>query len=211
MPRVGVRRRRGSAGSCPAPVRFRRTGAAFATCAALVLAASGCTESTAGDLRFPGSAPSLTQLGRSALDAAVVGDTARLGRLRLTETEHNEVVWPHLPAAAPEVGMPVDLVWADIERRNVRALDRIVPALEGRRLNHVDTSCRGPVRSFGAFEVLTDCWVVFDAADQAAPGPVALPRYEVQLFKDVLLREGGYKVFRFYEGAPRSASARAVP
>ncbi|MEQ9398632.1 MAG: hypothetical protein RJQ04_05640 [Longimicrobiales bacterium] len=179
--------------------------------AALALTAGACSDATAGGFGFPGAAPSLDALGRATLQAVVQGDTARLDGFRLTRQEHNDVVWPELPASAPEVGMPVDLVWADIERRNDRALNRILPALAGRRLDYVGTSCRGGLQAFGSFHVLTDCWVTFDAPDRAGEGPVAVPRFEVQFFKDVLVRDAGYKVFRYYEELPRPAGRSAVP
>lgn len=211
MPKSGVRRRRGGSGSSLDPRPRRRVGPECMVATALALTVAGCSDATAGGPGFPGSAPSLEALGRATLDAVVAGDTVRLDGFRLTRQEHDDVVWPELPASAPEVGMPVDLVWADIERRNDRALNRILPALAGRRLDFVGTSCRGPLQAFGSFHVLTDCWVTFDAPDRAGEGPVAVPRFEVQLFKDALVRDGRHKVFRYYEELPRPAGRSAVP
>jgi hypothetical protein len=123
-------------------------------------------------------------------------DTAELERLRLTEREHNEVVWPELPAAAPQVGFPVDYAWSNIQNRNRRAQSRIVPIYAGRELSFLRIDCRGRPRSFETFRVLTDCWIVF--ASEAPP-----QLYEAQIFKDVLVRGGGHKIFRYYDEEPK--------
>jgi hypothetical protein len=145
---------------------------------------------------FPGSATSLDDLGESAIEALVRGDTASLGALRLTEWEHNEMVWPELPASRPEVNFPVDLAWENIQLRNDRDLRRALPWFEGRDLRYRDVECRGEEQEFASFVVLTDCYIVFDAQVEG--------RLEAQLFKDVLVRNGGYKVFRYYDEAPRA-------
>ena len=150
---------------------------------------------------FPGSAVSLDDLGRTVLRALAAGDREALGRVRLGEREHNEVVWPELPAARPEVNFPVDFAWENIQRRNARELERALPWYLGRDLEHVRVECRGGLEVFETFRVHRDCWVVFRAGDAGV--------LEVQLFKDGLERGGGYKIFRLYaERAPRPATGR---
>jgi hypothetical protein len=173
--------------------------------AALIgLAISGCMDARADDAgdrvdAFPGSAVSLDRLGEDVLDALVLGDVSGLERFRLTESEHNDVVWPELPASAPEVNFPLDYAWANIENRNRRALGRIAGLLRGEDLRFGRVECRGATESFETFEVLTDCWVVFERrGDREA--------YEMQIFKDVLVRGGGYKIFRYYDEQPRRYS-----
>ena len=146
--------------------------------------------------RFEDSAASLEALGRSVLAALSLDDTATLRRLRLTETEHNLVVWPELPAARPEVNFPVDLAWTNIENRNRRGLERSLPLYRGRELRFEDVQCRGAIRTFATFSVRTDCWVAFSHAGGAEI-------HEAQIFKDVLVRGGGFKTFRYYDERPR--------
>lgn len=148
-----------------------------------------------GGAPFPGSAPSLEALGETVLRGLADGDTLALERVRLTEREHNEVVWPELPAAAPEVGFPVDFAWENIEMRNRRALGRILPGYRGREVTFRDVRCRGGTEEFRTFHVLTDCHVAF-----AVPGG---GRLEARIFKDVLVRHGGYKIFRYDEDGVR--------
>lgn len=146
--------------------------------------------------RFPGSAVSLDDLGRTVLRALAAGDAAALARVRLTEREHDDVVWPELPAARAEVGFPADYAWENIERRNARDLERVLPWYGDRAPEHVRVECRGGLEEFETFRVHTDCWEVFRVGGG--------PPLEAQLFKDVLERGGGFKIFRYYaDRAPR--------
>lgn len=147
-------------------------------------------------LRFVGSAPTLDELGSRVLAALAKSDMAALERIRLTEQEHNRIVWPELPASAPEVNFPVDYAWANIENRNRRGLDRIAPLFANRTLTLRNVECRGRTETFATFRVATDCFVVF-----GADGSPEL--WEVQLFKDVVERGGGHKIFRYYDEEPR--------
>lgn len=181
---------------------------AVALFALATLASAGCggieTAEASMDrsLRFEGSAPTLEVLGERVVEAFTRGDTVALSGFRLTEREHNEVVWPELPASAPEVNFPVDFAWQNIETRNRSALLRTMPIYADRQIEVRRVECRGETQRFDTFDVLTDCWVVFDWNGE---------RWEDQLFKDVLIRGGGVKLFRYYDEAPqryRGGSAR---
>lgn len=147
---------------------------------------------------FPGAATSLDVLGRSALEALVAGDTAVLAGFRLTESEHNEVVFPELPAGQPEVNYPVDLAWQNIQLRDGRAVSRQIAWFDGRIVEYVRTECRGETQGFRSFVVHTDCVVVFDAREGNG--------LEIGLFQDVVERGGGFKIFRYYDDPPRRGS-----
>jgi hypothetical protein len=146
---------------------------------------------------FDGSAPSLDALAGEVLDALSHGDLGSLERVRLTEREHNEIVWPELPVSAPELNFPVDFAWANIQTRNASALGRIDDFYEGLATLLVSAACLGETQTFETFRVLTDCWVTFsrDGFEEL---------YQAQLFKDVVVRGGGYKIFRYYDEVPRS-------
>lgn len=154
-------------------------------------------------LRLEGSVSTVEDVGRRALAALVEGDIPALEALRLTEQEHNDVVWPELPASAPELGFPVDFAWSNIQSRNASALTQIAPLYQGESLVFQDVECRGDVQTFESFQVLTDCWVVFTR--QGSPDV-----WEARLFKDVLVRGGGYKVFRYYDEEPKRHSGGAL-
>jgi hypothetical protein len=88
------------------------------------------------------------------------------------------------------VNFPVDFAWQNMESRNLRALRRALPVYADRELDFRRVECRGETRRFETFEVLTNCWVSFDQEGEP---------YEAQLFKDVLSRGGGLKIFRYYD------------
>lgn len=140
--------------------------------------------------------PTLDALGRHVLHALVRQDTSALERVRLTEREHNEEVWPELPASAPEVNFPIDYAWTNIQNRNRRSLGRILPLLADRTLGYQGVECRGETETFDTFVVHTDCYVIFSVDE----GPL---RWEIQAFKDAIERAGGYKIFRYYDQEPR--------
>jgi hypothetical protein len=183
---------------------LRRPGVA-AVLATVGLVACGGTESAglrSGDAGSAGerlghSVSTVEVLGDLVLRSLVAQDTLALERLRLTEHEHNEVVWPELPASRPEVNYPVDMAWENIERRNRVGRKRQMAAMRGRRVSYRGVNCRGETSRFASFEVYTDCVVLFVDADG---DPDRLLR--VQAFKDVLSRGGGLKIFRYYGETP---------
>ncbi|WP_423925681.1 hypothetical protein [Candidatus Palauibacter sp.] len=144
-----------------------------------------------GGQRLPGSAGSLAELATVVLAGLAAADTLRLEAVRLTEVEHNEMVWPELPASAPEVNHPVDLAWQNIWTRNRAALSDLFGVYEDHGLRFVDAEYLGPTEAFESFVVHTDCWVTLQRDGELLP-----PQ---QLFKDVLDRDGEMKIFRYYE------------
>ena len=173
------RARRGAAGSLPA-----------ALAAALTLL-TACTEGSGAQApALAGGEPSLEALAETAWAALQGGDTAVLARLRLTEGEHNDRVWPELPAADAAVNYPVDQAWHNIELRDRAALERLLPRWRGSGHTLEGVRCIGEPAPFHCFEVLQDCWLKV-----RAPGGWA---EDVQLFKDVLVWRGEHKLFRYY-------------
>ena len=144
-----------------------------------------------GPVELEGSVASLEQLAFEALEGLADGDRDRMERIRLTAYQHNVLVWPELPASAPEVNYPVDLAWANISRRNERAVGRLLGMYEGRVLSLMSVECRDGVDEFPSFVVYRDCWVSL-MVDRA--------RVETrQLFKYVLDWNGQHKIFRYYD------------
>ncbi|MCG8469333.1 MAG: hypothetical protein MJB57_14185 [Gemmatimonadetes bacterium] len=136
-----------------------------------------------------GSASTLAELTTEVLAGLASADTSRLERLRLTETEHNEMVWPELPAS--QGNFPLDFAWRNISMRNAAARGELLGELGGHELDFVDVECRGQTRTFASFRVHTDCWVLLRRDGEQLPAQ--------QLFKDVLDWDGELKVFRYYE------------
>ena len=165
--------------------------AAFALLTSVTVA--GCADQASGgeSRTLAGSAESPSALASRVLGALSAGDTALLSSVRLTEREHDELVWPELPAASPEVNYPVDLAWQNIQTRNHAAVASLTRAYEGHELGLEYVECRGGTQEFQTFVVLTDCYVGFrDGRDTVV---------ERQLFKDILRMNGEHKIFRFYK------------
>ena len=159
--------------------------------AVLLTALAACNDAPS----FPGSTGDLEDLGRLVVEALNEGDEEALATVRLTEFEHNEVVYPELPAAAGDNPFPVDLAWQNIELRSRRAVNRLQTDLAPLSpMEFESVECRGETHVFESFQVRTDCYTRFRAGGSV---------YEVQLFKDVLERGGGYKIFRYYDESPR--------
>ncbi len=140
---------------------------------------------------LPGSAPSLERLGQTVWSALVTEDTTALTALRLTEHEHNDRVWPQLPASRPEVNFPVDLAWENIQLRNRRAITRLLASFRGSRAELRTTECRGETEEYRTFHVLQDCYLVLQHPDGG--------RFHLQAFRYVHVMNGGYKIFRYYD------------
>ena len=131
-------------------------------CLLACLLGTGCDRpQPLGELALPGSSLSVEALARDALRGLAASDAMLLNRLRLTETEHNEVVWPELPASAPEIGFPVDFAWRNIQLRNESALERVAGWYRSNPVRYQVAECRGETRAFATFRVHTDCWVLF--------------------------------------------------
>lgn len=163
---------------------------------ALAFAEVAESEAVDPSLRFEGSVGTTHDLGVQVLAALAVEDRNLLQVVRLTEYEHNEVVWPELPASAPEINFPVDYAWENIQNRNRRGLERLLPHFKGKDLSLQSVECRGERQDFETFHVETDCWLVYTSGTSPE-------LWEVQAFKDVLVRGGGRKLFRYYDEEPR--------
>lgn len=147
-----------------------------------------------GGRPFPDSATSLDELGGGIVDAFRQDDREALESFRLTETEHNTVVWPELPAARAESPFPLDLAWRNVQLRNERAVPRAADVLEmAQPMEFESVNCGGDTQVFETFSVHTGCYVRFHTRGRL---------YRIQLFKDVLERNGGFKIFRYYDEDP---------
>lgn len=156
------------------------------------------SEETSGIAPFPGSGSSLTDVGERVVRGLIGGDRISLGDLRLSREEYMEVVWPELPASNPDLNVPIEYVWADIETRDRSALIRLAPQFEGLPTELEDVACRGDVQEFETFRVHTDCWVTLRTPSG---------EQRIQLFKDVVERGAGYKLFRYYDNVLRAVEA----
>ncbi len=160
-------------------------------CTDLPSAPEATPEGSVTPVILDGAVASLEQLAFETLEAITAVDRDRLDRLRLSEYQHNQLVWPQLPASEPEANYPVDFAWKNIELRNRRAVGRLLWDFGGHEMALLGVECRAEPEYFASFRVLKDCWVSFTLdREQTAPQ---------QFFRYVLDWGGQFKVFRFYD------------
>lgn len=161
---------------------------------ALGVLLGGCAESGAAPAEPPrgvitGGAASLEELADGVVGGLVEGDTAALAGYRVTEHEHNELLWPEFPIARQDPPFPVDLAWENLEVQNAGALHRLLPRFAGRAVRLDSVECPGGEEAYPSFTVLHDCriWLV-EAGGR---------RRVTQPFKSVVVRDGHFKVVRY--------------
>lgn len=164
--------------------------------AALALAACASPEEDAperppGVAAFAGSEPSRQRLGAVVWSALTQGDTATLERLRLSAPEHNDTIWPSMPASDAALGFPVDLAWLNIESRNRAALEEVLPRYAGSALDYAGVACDSAI-AYDGFTIHSGCLVELEGGD--TPG-----RLRLELFRHAVERDGGWKVIRYYD------------
>ena len=149
---------------------------------AAVLAAGACRPAEAS--RLAGGAGSIRELGARYLEALARRDTAGMHALRVTEAEHNEVLWPEFPASG--LNMPVEVAWQNVERASWRKGARIAARFGGVSHKLRGVHCRKGVTQYASFRVHGDCWVTMRPPDG--------PPFEAKLFGSIVEMDGRYKI-----------------
>ena len=103
--------------------------------------------------RFANTFASKEALARAVAGAIAARDARRLESLAISEAEFRESIWPQLPASRPEVGMPVDYVWADTSTKSRGHLARLLSTYGGRRLEIESVAFGRPTTNYGTFRV----------------------------------------------------------
>ena len=153
--------------------------------------AGGCAEEPTGDPRFSGGTETLGDLGEAVWDALVRRDTATLEALRLTEREHNELVWPEQPAASePTAAANLDLWWQNIQNRNRAAMDDLLRKHGGSDRQLRGVACIEDPRQFESYRALAGCRLLLETASGVQ---------QVEAFRYVIEMDGVHKVLRYYE------------
>ena len=160
----------------------------------VALAAGGCGDAAgtpAASPRLEDGAPELRELGSAVWRAITDADTATLRQLRLSEHEHNELVWPEQPAARePSAAANLDLWWQNIRNRNRAALEDLLARYTGSALQYDGVECQGEPRQYPSYSALTDCVLLLkNDRDEVR---------RLQAFRYVIEMDGAYKVVRYY-------------
>lgn len=159
-------------------------------CAALA-ACGREADGAQGGLR--GGAPSVEALGQAVVAALAAGDTAALERLRTTEREHDEVLWPHFPVARQDTTAATRaFAWENIQLRNAGAVQEWTAAFRGRAVRYDETRCTGPVEEYGPFSILRGCSVLVTDEAQGR-------QYALRPFDRIVRMNGTHKLIRYVE------------
>lgn len=133
--------------------------------------------------------PTKEAAAEAVLDAIAARDAARLERLAVTAAEFRKNVWPHLPSSRPEVGMPVEYVWADTNLRSRGELAATLEQYGGRRTRLVEVSFAGAVTDYGSFRVHRESRL--HVRDESGD------RHDVRMFGSMIETPAGWKVFSY--------------
>ena len=177
---MNLRRRRG-----------RATGLAPARLFVLVLAVgfAACGRTEAPPEPYTSLFPTKEAAAQAVVDALAAGDVARLEDLAITAVEFRKNVWPELPAGRPDVGMPVEYVWADTNTKSRGQLAENVREYRGKRATVQTLRFAGGTDDYGPFRVHKETHVVLrDEADTVR---------DARLFGSMLESRAGWKVFSY--------------
>lgn len=125
---------------------------ALLLCLLLLAGALGCHRPD-GLAHLEGMWPSSRAAAQAVADALASRDLPALETLAVTESEFREIIWPHLPASAPETGMPADYVWSDTNIRSRGALAGRLVEYGGTNLTVEGVRFAGATSDHGAFKV----------------------------------------------------------
>lgn len=96
---------------------------------------AGTRPATGGERRLLHAATSIEDLVRHVLAAVEAADMNGLTELRITEREHNELVWPELPARDHNVQL--DFAWDMLDTRSHTNQGRAIGTWHGKGLEFV--------------------------------------------------------------------------
>jgi hypothetical protein len=155
----------------------------FALMAACLFAA-GCSSAP-----LEGSHASPEALAQAVLDSVERRDLDALSTLALNEAEFREEVWPELPAARPERGLPFSYVWGDLHQKSAAALQQSLSVHGGKGYMLKAVNFSGGTTQYKTYLVHRESALIVTDADGR--------ERELGLFGSVLEKDGRFKVFSY--------------
>jgi hypothetical protein len=151
-------------------------------------AAAACSNDSPAE-PYTGLSPTKEAAAQAVVDALAAGDMARLDGLAITAVEFRKNIWPHLPASHPDVGMPLDYVWADTHTKSRGTLAGITGKYRGRRAKVETLRFEGAPVDYGLFRVHRGTHLTLrnDAGELD----------EVQLFGSMVESKAGWKIYSY--------------
>lgn len=140
-----------------------------------------------GDPRLDGGFASIDSLVSEYVAAVNQGDTAKMHGLRVTEWEHNSLLWPEFPASRPEFNMPLEFAWFNLDKRSVRDAARVVNQYQNLEIRPLEATCRKEIQRYATFEVHGDC--VVTVTDR-----FGVRHEDAKLFGSLVEMDGRFKI-----------------
>jgi hypothetical protein len=138
---------------------------------------------------YEGLLPTKEAAAQAVVDALAARDADRLIALAVSEVEFRENIYPALPASRPEVGMPVEYLWADTNLKSRGQLGQTLDEHGGRRLTVESVRFGGRATDYNGFRVHRDTWLTLrDDAGQVR---------DLRLFGSMVETSSGWKVYSY--------------
>jgi hypothetical protein len=113
----------------------------------------------------------------------------QLKRFALTESEFREFVWPRLPRSQPEMGVPVEYAWGELNQKSLSSLATTFQRHGGRRYELVGVRFVDGTTDYGTFLVHRRTRLtVRDERGETV---------DLELFGSILETGGSYKLFSY--------------
>jgi hypothetical protein len=155
---------------------------------ALVVALTGCAADRA-PVPLSHTFESPDALARAVLDALAARDEAALATLSVSEAEFRTIVWPELPSSRPEVNLPVEYAWRDLNTKSRGHMGQTLAAWGGTRLELVQLAFLGETTAYRTFSVHRKS--VLTVRTERGE------HQQVRLFGSILERGGRYQLFSY--------------
>lgn len=168
-------------------VRSRILRAAGTVVLAAALAAGGCASEARAPLSH--SFASAQEAASAVLAGLATGDRDGLIDLAVDQHEFRQVIWPELPSSRPEVGLPWDYAWRQLNLNSRARLAMTMAEHRGRRYQLQSVRFAGETTRHPSFVVHRDTEVV-------VLGPDGAPR-TLRLFGSMVEQGGRWKIFSY--------------
>lgn len=139
--------------------------------------------------RYVGLSATKEAAAQAVVEALAVRDADRLLSLAVSEVEFRKNIWPALPASDPEVGMPVEYLWADTNLKSRGQLAQTLDEHGGRRLTVESVRFGRRPTDYDGFRLHPEPWVM--VRDESGR------RRELRLFGSMVETSSGWKIYGY--------------
>jgi hypothetical protein len=148
-------------------------------------------EAAAAGADLGGWYSSIPTLVEDALARAAADDMEGLTRLRVTEREHEELLWPAFPASDPALNIPHSFAWSNLQKSCWRGQHALVSMLERGQWAVRDIEHPGGIEPYSGFRLHRDTLVQVEGPDGA--------QRDIHLLGSVVEIDGRFKLLSYRE------------